>query len=135
MSISHDSNFGFGKELIYIVDDDPSVRRGLSRLLKASGFSVRAYASAKEFLDYVQPTESDCIIVDVHMPVMNGLELHQALLDDDLRVPVILMTGRDDETARIAAQRAGAVGFFHKPFDDQALIDTIEFAIKAPRGR
>ena len=121
--------------MIYIVDDDPSVRRGLSRLLKASGFAVRAYASGKEFLAYGQPTESDCIIVDVHMPGMNGLELIQALLDDDLQVPVILMTGRDDETARIAARHAGAVGFFHKPFDDQALIDTIEFAIKAPRGR
>ncbi len=116
--------------MIYIVDDDPSVRRGLSRLLKAAGFSARAFASGEEFLDYERPTENDCMIVDVHMPGMSGLELQQALLDDDLRVPVIVITGRQDPGARIAARRAGAVGFFHKPFDDQALIDAIEFAIK-----
>jgi len=116
--------------LIYIVDDDPSVRRGITRLLKAAGFSARAFASGEEFLEYEQPTENDCIIVDVHMPGMNGLELQQALLDDDMRVPVIVITGHEDAAARIAARRAGAVGFFHKPFDDQALIDTIEFAIK-----
>ncbi len=116
--------------MIYIIDDDPSVRRGVARLLKASGFSVRAFASSKEFLVHERVHESDCILVDVHMPGMGGLELAQALLDDGLAVPVILLTGRDDDSARIAAHRVGAVGFFRKPFDDQALIDTIEFAIK-----
>ena len=116
--------------MIYIVDDDPSVRRGITRLLKAAGFSAHAFASGKEFLDYGQPTDNDCIIVDAHMPGMNGLELQQALLDDDLQVPVIVLTGREDAAARIAARRTGAVGFFHKPFDDQALIDSIQFAIK-----
>jgi len=99
-------------------------------LLKAAGFSVRSYASGKEFLDYEKPTEKDCIILDVHMPGMNGLELQQLLYDDDIRAPVIFITGHDDDQARIAARRVGAVGFFHKPFDDQALIDTIEFALK-----
>ena len=74
--------------------------------------------------------EKDCIILDVHMPGMNGLELQQLLHDDDIHVPVIFITGHDDDKARIAARRVGAVGFFHKPFDDQALIDTIEFALK-----
>ena len=117
-------------KLIYIIDDDPSVRRGLGRLLKAAGFSVRAYASGKEFLDHEKAIEKDCIILDVQMPGMNGLELQQLLRDDDLHVPVIFITGHHDDKARIAARRAGAVGFFHKPFDDQALIDTIEFALK-----
>jgi len=116
--------------MIYIVDDDSSVRRGLTRLLKAAGFSVRAFASGEEFLDHQQPTENDCVILDVHMPGMDGLELQQAMLDNDMRVPVIVITGRDDASARITARRAGAVGFFRKPFDDQALIDTIEFSIK-----
>ena len=99
-------------------------------MLKAAGFSVRAFASGKEFLDYEKPVETDCIILDVHMPGMNGLELLQLLLDDDVHVPVIFMTGHDDDKARIAARRVGAVGFFRKPFDDQALIDAIEFARK-----
>ena len=116
--------------MIYVVDDDPSVRRGLGRLLKAAGFPARTFASGKEFLDHGKPTENDCLIVDVHMPGMNGLELLRVLSDDDIRVPVILMTGRDDDRARIEARRVGAVGFFRKPFDDQALIDTIEFALK-----
>ncbi len=121
--------------MIYIIDDDPSVRRGIARLLKAAGFSARAFASSKEFLVHERPDESDFIVVDVHMPGMNGLELAQALLDDDLAVPVILLTGRDDDGARIAARRIGAVGFFSKPFDDQALIDTIEFAMKGRNRR
>jgi len=114
--------------MIYLIDDDLSVRRGVTRLLKAAEYSVRAFASGEEFLEKVRPTENDCLIVDVHMPGMSGLELQQALLDNDLHVPVIIITGRDDEASKISARRLGAVGFFSKPFDDQALIDTIEYA-------
>ncbi len=121
-----------GIPVIYVVDDDPSVRRGLTRLLKAAGFKVRAFASGNEFLDHGRPSESDCVVADVHMPGLNGLELQQALLADDMCVPIILMTGRDDEVARTAARSAGAAGFLTKPFDDQALIDTIKFAKRSP---
>ena len=124
-----------GIAVIYVVDDDPSVRRGLTRLLKAAGFKVRAFASGNEFLDYGKPTENDCVVADVHMPGLNGLELQQALLADDMCVPIILMTGRDDQGARTAARSAGAAGFFTKPFDDQALIDTIKFAMKSSAAR
>ena len=124
-----------GIAVIYIVDDDPSVRRGLTRLLKAAGFKVRAFASGNEFLDYAKPTENDCVVADVHMPGLNGLELQQALLADGMCVPIILMTGRDDQGARTAARSSGAAAFFTKPFDDQALIDTIKFAIKRPAAR
>lgn len=103
-------------------------------MLKAAGFTVRVFASGAEFLKYEKPTEKDCIVVDVHMPGMNGLELQQALLDDDMEIPIILMTGHDDDQARTAARSAGAAGFFHKPFDDQALIDTINFAMKDRHG-
>ncbi len=114
--------------MIYVVDDDPSVRRGLTRLLKAAGYCVRAFGSGEAFLDDELPTENDCIIVDLHMPGMSGLEVQNALLDNDLQVPVIIITGRDDDEARVAARRIGAVGFFRKPFDTRALIDTIEYA-------
>jgi FixJ family two-component response regulator len=124
-----------GIAVIYVVDDDPSVRRGLTRLLKAAGFKVRAFASGNEFLEYGKPTENDCVVADVHMPGLNGLELQQALLADDLFVPIILMTGRDDQGARTAARASGAAGFFTKPFDDQALIDTIKFAMQSPAAR
>ena len=116
------------RRMIYLIDDDLSVRRAVTRLLKAAEYSVRAFASSEEFLENVRPTENDCLIVDVHMPGMSGLELQQALLDNDLHVPVIIITGRDDEASKIAARRLGAVGFFSKPFSDQALIDTIEYA-------
>jgi FixJ family two-component response regulator len=99
-------------------------------LLKVAGFSVCAFASGREFFDGVRPTENDCIIVDVHMPGMSGLEVQQALRDNDVGTPVIFITGRSDDNARIAARNTGAVGFFHKPFDDQAMIDTIKFALK-----
>ena len=124
-----------GIAVIYVVDDDPSVRRGLTRLLKAAGFKVRAFASGNEFLEYGKPTENDCVVADVHMPGLNGLELQQALLADDLFVPIILMTGRDDQAARTAARSSGAAGFFTKPFDDQALIDSIKFAMKSSDAR
>ncbi len=87
-------------QLIYIVDDDSSVRRSIARLLEASGFSVRTFASGEEFLASDRPTKCDCVVVDMHMPGINGLELHQALLDDDIQVPVILMTGQDDKGVR-----------------------------------
>jgi FixJ family two-component response regulator len=121
--------------VIYVVDDDPSVRRGLTRLLKAAGFKVRAFASGNEFLDYGKPNENDCVVADVHMPGMSGLELQEALLADDICVPIILITGRDDHGARTQARSAGAAGFFTKPFDDQALIDTIKFAMKSSAPR
>jgi FixJ family two-component response regulator len=102
-------------------------------LLKAAGFSVRAFASGKEFFKDGWPTDNDCLIVDVHMPGMGGLEVQQVLHDNDVETPIIFITGRSDDSARIAARNTGAVGFFHKPFDDQAMIDTINFALKNRR--
>jgi two-component system response regulator FixJ len=99
-------------------------------LLKTAGFAVRAFASGREFFKNERPTESDCIIVDVHMPEMTGLEVQQALHDDGVGTPIIFITGRSDDNARIAARSTGAVGFFQKPFDDQAMIDTINFALE-----
>jgi FixJ family two-component response regulator len=115
--------------LIYVIDDDRSVRGAITRLLKSAGFSARAFASGREFLKNERPTENDCIILDVHMPGMTGLEVQQALRDNDVRAPIIFITGRSDDTARTAARNTGAVGFFQKPFDDQAMIDTINFAL------
>ncbi len=89
---------------------------------------MRAFASGKEFLKCARPKENDCIIADVHMPEMSGLELQQVLLDNDLHVPVIIITGHDDQASENTARRLGAVGYFSKPFDDQALIDTIKSA-------
>ena len=99
-------------------------------MLKAAGFSVRAFASGGEFFKNERPTENDCIIVDVHMPGMTGLEVQQALHDNGGGTPIIFITGRSDDSIRNAARNAGAVGFFQKPFDDQAMIDTINFALK-----
>ena len=108
-----------------------------------SAVSLRRYRSSDDdaahiagirrvwVLDCERPTDSDCIVVDMHMPGMSGLAVQQAVLNDGLKVPVIIMTGRDDGAVTVA-QSLGAVGFFRKPFDDQALIDAIESAV---RGR
>lgn len=114
--------------MIYIVDDDASVRKAMARLMKATGLSAQTFASAETFLQSVEPTASDCLLVDIQMPGMSGLELQQQLARSGIQVPVIFITAFDDDNSREQARRAGALGYFRKPFDDQALLDAIFFA-------
>jgi two-component system, LuxR family, response regulator FixJ len=120
---------------VYIIDDDASVRTALERLLVSAGIRSRTFASARDFLSAGVPLDGACVISDVKMHGMSGLELHQTLLDAGEHVSFIFVTAFDTEDARAKAKRAGAVAYFRKPVDDRALIDAIEWALSRAGGK
>jgi FixJ family two-component response regulator len=115
--------------LISIVDDDESVRDALWGFLRSVGFSVNAFASAEEFLNSDQLGKADCLILDVRMPGMSGIELQRQLVSDDCKIPVIFITAYEDEGMRTQALFAGAGAFLIKPFSEEALLDAIHAAL------
>lgn len=118
---------------VYVVDDDPSVRAGLSRLLQSMGLTVKTFASAREFLEQAVSEEPGCLIVDLRMPAMNGLELQEQLMTRNLNLPVIFLTGYGTVPASVRAMKRGAVDFLEKPVDDQVLLDAIYQALEKDR--
>lgn len=118
--------------MIYIVDDDESVRSSLKRLMRSAGLSARVFAAAEELLQGWVPDTPACAIVDVHMPGMNGLELQQFLAARQPPVPVIMITAHDDPTSRASAIAAGAAAFLQKPFDDSTLLQAVADALRRP---
>lgn len=115
--------------MIYVIEDDESVRQATARLLRSAGLPVEPFASAEAFLRSVSPAAHDCLLVDIHLPGVSGLELHRQLKQGGCRAPVIFITALDDDLKRSEASSAGAAGYFQKPFDDQALLDAIQFAL------
>jgi FixJ family two-component response regulator len=115
--------------LIAIVDDDELMRDALKGLLKEAGFSVRAFESAEEFLDSGEQHRTACLIADIRMPGMSGLDMQARLNDDDIRIPIIFITAHGDEHLRMQAMRSGAVEFLAKPFDDEALLESVRAAL------
>lgn len=117
------------ESVVYVVDDDDSVRKGLTRLLRSAGFESRAFGSVEKFLDEVRDEPSTCVLLDITMPHLSGLQVQARLKSKGIHMPVIAVSARDDaETAR-AARELGVHAFFRKPVDDQALIDAIRWAI------
>jgi FixJ family two-component response regulator len=117
--------------LVAIVDDDDSLRVALQGLLKATGFPSEAYASAEEFLSSGHQQQTACLITDIRMPGMSGLELQAKLNADRFRIPIIFLTAHGDEKMRMQALRAGAVEFLAKPFDAEALLENVRAALEA----
>jgi FixJ family two-component response regulator len=117
--------------LISIVDDDDSVRESLSGLIRSVGFGARVFASAEEFLNSDLLSDTDCLILDVRMPGMNGLELQRHLAANHLAMPVIFITAHGDEEARVRALNGGAVEYLLKPFSEEALLKAIDTALKS----
>jgi FixJ family two-component response regulator len=117
-------------KLVAIVDDDESVRSALQGLMKAVGLPARSFASAEEFLDSGAPQQTGCLIADIRMPGMSGLELQATLNTDNVRIPIIFITAHGDEKMRMQALRAGAVEFVAKPFDDEALVASVRSALQ-----
>lgn len=115
--------------LVAIVDDDDSVRSALHGLMKEAGFPALTFASAEEFLQSGKQGQTACLIADIRMPGMTGLELQAKLNADHQRIPIIFITAHGDEDMRLQALRAGAVEFLAKPFDDEALLDTVRAAL------
>ena len=116
--------------VISIVDDDISVRRSTRRLLRSSGFHTEAFASAEEFLNSSHLSDTNCLILDVRMPGMNGLELQRRLAASHRSIPVIFITAHGDEEARVRALNGGAVEYLLKPFSEDALLKGIDKALK-----
>jgi FixJ family two-component response regulator len=116
--------------LVAIVDDDEFVRSALQGLLKESGFASRAFASAEEFLASGDPHHAACLIADIRMPGMSGLDLQARLNADDIKIPIIFITAHGDVRMRLQAMRAGAVEFLAKPFDDEVLLESVRVALE-----
>lgn len=115
---------------IFIVDDDASVRDSLALLLGLKGYAIRSFASAEDFLAACQPEWHGCLLLDIRMAGMNGLELQQQLISHQIFLPIIFITGHGDVSAARAALKAGAADFLEKPLDDRLLIATITDALK-----
>lgn len=116
---------------VYVVDDDDSVRKALSRLLRASGYEVKTYASPEQFLKEVLANSSGCLILDMTMPGMTGHQVQERMREMGIGLPVIAVSAHDDNQARESARTLGASFFLHKPVDDQALIDSISWVSKS----
>ena len=116
-------------KLVAILDDDDSVRSALQGLLKAVGLPAQAFASAEEFLKSGQQHQIACLIADIRMPGMSGLELQAQLNAERCRIPIIFITAHGDAKMRMKALRAGAVEFMAKPFDDEVLLESVRAAL------
>jgi len=118
------------EKLVAIVDDDESVRIALAGLMKAVGLPAKTFASAMEFLDSGQQHHAACLIADIRMPGMSGLELQAKLNADRCRIPTIFITAHGDAEMRMQAMRSGAAEFLSKPFSDDLLLETVRAALE-----
>lgn len=111
---------------IHLVDDDEAIRHSASFMLRHAGYTVRTYKDGVTFLEEAGPEDTGCILLDVRMPIMDGLEVQAALADHGIAMPVIVLTGHGDVSVAVAAMKAGAVDFLEKPYEKQALLDAVE---------
>ena len=119
---------------VFIVDDDPSVRSALSRLVRSVGLDVEAFASSREFLDHAWPQCPGCLVLDIRLPGLSGLDLQKELAAAGKSLPIVFITGHGSILMSVQAMKAGAVDFLEKPFDDQELLDAIHMAIERDRA-
>lgn len=114
---------------VYVVDDDPAMRSSLRWLIESVGLIVRTCASAQEFLRTYQPTDPGCLVLDVRMPGMSGLDLQAELASRQIYIPILIITGYAEVPLAVRAMKAGAFDFIEKPFSDQTLLDRIRAAV------
>jgi FixJ family two-component response regulator len=119
--------------LISIVEDDQHVRASIGRLLRSVGFTAKAFASAVDFLDFSRFRESACLIADINMPVMTGVELHHRLIEIGRQIPTILITAYPDDRVRNRALADGILCYLKKPFDDSDLLRCVRMALDASK--
>ena len=119
--------------VIAIVDDDPSVREGLSSLIRSAGLQVETFASAQEFLARPGAEAPSCLVLDLQLPGLSGLDLQKRMAEVGLEIPIVFLTGHGNIPASVQAMKAGAVEFLTKPFDEQDLLQAIQEAIERDR--
>jgi RNA polymerase sigma factor (sigma-70 family) len=121
--------------VVFIVDDDASVRDALKRLIRSVGLRVELFGSAREFLQRGRPDVPSCLVLDVRLPGIGGLDLQRQLADANVQTPIIFITAHGDIPMSVRAMKAGAVEFLTKPFRDQDLLDAIQIALERDRAR
>jgi FixJ family two-component response regulator len=121
--------------LVFVIDDDASTRETLSSLLRSVGRKVQLFASAEEFLSFKRPDTDSCLVLDVRLRGIGGLDFQRKLSDSGISVPIIFITGHGDIQMSVSAMKAGAVEFLTKPFRDQDLLDAIHVALEKDRER
>jgi FixJ family two-component response regulator len=117
--------------VVYVIDDDQSVRKALARLLRSASLHAETFSSPEEFLAGLRQEKDACVIADIRMPGSTGFDLQKGITAAGMRLPIIVVSASDDEQTREHARRLGAVAFFRKPVDDQALLDAIWWAMAA----
>ncbi len=115
---------------LFIVDDDASVRKGVGRFLQSAGFSTKLFASSQEFLEYERSDGPSCLVLDVQMPGLNGLELQEEMAARGISIPIIFITGHGDIPMTVKAMKSGAIDFLPKPFEDEMLLSSIDKALE-----
>jgi FixJ family two-component response regulator len=121
--------------VVFVVDDDPSVRRAIKRLVESVGLQVEAWGSAHEFLRNQRPDAAGCLVLDVRLPGKSGLDLQRELTEANIHIPIIFITAHGDVPMTVRAMKAGAVEFLTKPFRDQDLLDAIQHALQRDNTR
>ncbi len=119
--------------LVFVIDDDAAMRRSLENLIRSVGLRVEAFASAQEFLSSKRADVPGCLVLDVRLPGLSGLDLQRRMADADIEIPIIFITGHGDIPMTVQAMKAGAVEFLPKPFRDQELLDAIQQALERDR--
>ena len=122
------------KATVHVIDDDEAIRQSLAFLLQAAKLEVKTYSSAMAFLDALPDTTASCVITDVRMPGMSGVDLLRRLKELKIGVPVIVITGHGDVALAVEAMKVGAVDFLEKPFDDDVLLASVQSALKRQDG-
>jgi FixJ family two-component response regulator len=120
-------------QVVFVIDDDPSVRGAIKRLVEAVGLSVETFESGQQFLEGHLPDIPGCVVLDVRLPGVSGLELQRQMIEREIQVPIIFITGHGDIPMSVQAMKAGAIEFLIKPFRDQELLDAIAEAIERDR--
>src|SRR6202140_3350048 len=121
--------------IVFVIDDDPSVRRAIRRLIGSVGLQVELFGSAKEFLHSRRPDAPSCLVLDIRLPGISGLDFQRELAVANVHIPIIFITAHGDIPMTVRAMKAGAVEFLTKPFRDQDLLDAIQVALERDRGR
>jgi len=121
--------------VVFVIDDDPLLRDALSRLLRSIGLQVVTFASAPEFLNHTLPPSPSCLVLDVRLPGLSGIDFQRELAKADIDIPIVFMTGHGDIPMSVRAMKAGAIEFLPKPFRDQDILDAVQEGLARDRTR
>ena len=121
-------------QVVFVIDDDPSMRTAIKELIEAVGLSCQTFGSGQELLEATLPDIPSCLVLDVRLPGLSGLNLQRELIERGIQIPIIFITGHGDIPMSVQAMKAGAVEFLTKPFRDQDLLDAIEQATERDRS-